>query len=68
MTRTQFIVTMAIHIAERGGITAARALPIAARAYHAFADDNRIAFGDPGFAWDRAAASIVATEYEIACW
>jgi hypothetical protein len=68
MTRIQFIVAMAVHIAERGGLSAAHAMPIAAQAYQAFEDDNRVAFGDPGFSWDGAAARVVATEYEIACW
>lgn len=68
MTRTQFIVAMARHIAAVGRFGARQALPMAAEAYRAFEADNRIAFGDPGYAWDAAAARVVATEYETAHW
>lgn len=68
MTRPQFIVAMAVHIAGYGGLSAAQALPIAAEAYRAFEADNRVSFGDPAFAWDRDAAREVAHAYETAHW
>ncbi|MEH3063832.1 MAG: hypothetical protein PGN33_14185 [Methylobacterium radiotolerans] len=68
MTRTQFIVAMATHIARAGGLTARDALPRASEAYQAFEGDCGVTFGDPGYAWNEDAARIVATEYEVANW
>lgn len=68
MTRPQFIVAMALHIAVCGGFSAAHALPLAGEAYRAFEADNRVSFGDPAFAWDDDAARLVAHEYETAHW
>lgn len=68
MTRTQFIVAMATHIAHAGGLKARLALPIASEAYREFEADCGVTFGAPGYAWDEDAARIVATEYEVANW
>lgn len=70
LTRTQFIVAIAIEIAvcSKFLLPAGEPLRLARRAYHAFEDANDIAFGDPAFAWDQDAARTVAREYEIDHW
>lgn len=66
LTRTQFIVQMAIHIARCAGLDAKRALPIAASCYKEFMDEIAVTHGDPRYAWDEAAARTVVAEYELA--
>ncbi|GJD72604.1 hypothetical protein [Methylobacterium goesingense] len=68
MTRTQFIVAMAVEIGVAGNLPARRAVPLASAAYRAFEEGCEVEFGDPGFAWDEDAARIVAREYEINHW
>ncbi|KQT08493.1 hypothetical protein ASG40_11470 [Methylobacterium sp. Leaf399] len=68
LTRTQFIIAMAVEIGKSGNLPAGEPLRLASRAYHAFEDDTGASFGDPEHAWDQDAARIIAREYETAHW
>ncbi len=68
MNQAQFIARIAHHIRGACAMPARQALQVARQAYQALLIDSDIAFGDPAFAWDAAAARSVAVEYEIAYW
>jgi len=68
LTRTQFIVAMAVEIGRAGALAAGEPLHLASAAYRQFEADTGVRFGDPDHAWDEAAARTIAREYEIDHW
>jgi hypothetical protein len=68
MTRTQFIVAIAIEIGKSGKLAFGEELRRASAAYQTFEADNGVEFGDPSFAWTEDAAGIIAREYDTDHW
>jgi hypothetical protein len=65
MTRAQFIFRIWIAIAKGWNLPAREALPIARQAYHDFMRDAGVPFGHRDYAWDEAAAQVIAEEYAL---
>lgn len=65
MTRAQFIFQMILAYGRRyPGIRAKAAMAMAATTYREFIESEKIEFGDPRYAWDRAAAATLVNEAE----
>jgi hypothetical protein len=67
MTETQFWFAMCQRFA-RENVTPDEAGKYAADTLRAYLRDEKIAFGDPSYAWDRHAARTIAEQYEIDHW
>lgn len=65
MTRAQFVFLIWITIAKGWSRKAAEALPLARRAYRDYMAEIDVPFGHYFYAWDEAAARVVAEEYVL---